>query len=262
MIESTNTRYSDKFYFYKKDKIIGNSLKYYGEYSQIEIDLLLKLLNANCIVYDVGANIGYHTTAFASHVSKVYSFEPNPNNFKLLKKNTSKLNNVKIINAAVGDHSGTIKIQDFDPNKDDNNYGMMKCGDIGVDVKLISIDNCGLEKPDLIKIDVEGYEYPVIKGCEKLLETRRPIIYYEAHETLELKEIYEFLVNYQYTLYWIVVPDFNPNNYKNLSNNVFGINAVISILAYPNNLGFLPLSPVLGPTDHFSRFITYTKNTD
>lgn len=262
MIETTKTRYSDEFYFYQKDKIIGNSLRYYGEYSQVELDFMLEVLNPSCIVYDVGANIGYHTTAFASKAKKVYAFEPNPHNYSMLQKNVGHLSNVQTVNAAVGDHNGTIKIGDFDPDKDDDNFGMMKCGDTGVDVSLMSLDDCGFEGPDLIKIDVEGYEYAVIKGCEKMLQTRRPMFYYEAHETKELKEIYEFLDQYGYAFYWSFVRNYNPNNFKNFETNIFGNSMLVSIVAWPNHLGFLPLQPVLGPTDHFSRFFKKPETTE
>lgn len=254
MIESTKTRYSDEFYFYQKDKIIGNSLRYYGEYSQVELDFMLEVLNPSCIVYDVGANIGYHTTAFASKAKKVYAFEPNPHNYSMLQKNAASLSNVHLVNAAVGDHNGTTKIGDFDPEVETENFGMMKCGDEGVEVPLVSLDDCGFDGPDLIKIDVEGYEYAVIKGCEKMLQTRRPMFYYEAHETKELKEIYEFLAPYGYNFYWSFVRNYNPNNYKKLEANIFGESMLISIVAWPGHLGFLPLQPVLGSSDHFSRF--------
>jgi len=254
MIESTKTRYSDEFFFYKNDYIIGNSLRYYGEYSQVELDFLLEVLNSECVVFDVGANIGYHTTAFASKAKKVYAFEPNPHNFSMLQKNTANLKNVELINAAVGDHNGTTKIGDFDPEVSTDNFGMMKCGEEGVDVPLVRLDTLPFDGPDVIKIDVEGYEYAVIKGCEKMLETRRPMFYYEAHETKELKEIYEFLNQYGYNFYWSFVRNFNPNNFKKVENNIFGGTMLISIVAWPGHLGFLPLQPVLGPTDHFSRF--------
>ena len=63
MIQFTKTRYSKKFHYYDTDEVIGRSLAYYGEYAQREIDFLLQFLNPNCVVYDVGGNIGCHTTA-------------------------------------------------------------------------------------------------------------------------------------------------------------------------------------------------------
>lgn len=256
MIKTTRTRYTDKFYFYGNDHIIGNSLSYYGEYGQLEIDFLLHIINENTIVYDVGANIGYHATAFASKAKKVYSFEPNPHNYHLLKKNTVDLDNVQTINVAVGNTNGTIKIEDFDPNTDNLNYGNMKCGEIGKDIGILRLDELAFEKPDIIKIDVEGYEYQVITGCENLLSTSRPAFYYEAHETKELKEIYEFLNQYDYQLYWCFVRNFNENNFKYTEENIFGNTGTVSVLAFPKILGeFKNLPKVLGPDDHYDRLL-------
>ena len=63
MIQSTKTRYVDKFYYYDTDNIIGRSLAFYGEYAQPEIDFLLQLINQKSVVYDIGSNIGYHAAA-------------------------------------------------------------------------------------------------------------------------------------------------------------------------------------------------------
>jgi FkbM family methyltransferase len=255
MIESSKTRYSEEFFFYEKDTVIGKSLRLYGEYAQVEVEFLLSSLNSRCIVYDIGSNIGYHTTAFASVAQKVYSFEPNPHNYSLLEKNTKHLSNVELINAAVGDHTGITMISDFDPSKETENFGMMKCGENGIEVSLLSLDECLFDEPDLIKIDVEGYEYSAIQGCKNLIEKRKPLIYYEAHETKELKEIYELLVSLGYTLYWCIIPNYNTNNFNNCKEDVFGNSGLISVLAYPLHLGYLSLPPVLGPNDSFSRLI-------
>lgn len=259
MIEFTETRYSDKFFFYTKDQIIGASLKIYGEYGQLELDFLLDVINSTCVVYDVGANIGYHTSAFATKANKVYSFEPNPHNYSLLEKNTKKLKNVTPVNIAVGNYNGIVKITDFDPAGEVINFGTMKCADEGVEVPITTLDDCGYDLPDVIKIDVEGYEYQVILGCKKILETRKPMFYYEAHETKELKEIYEFLEPYGYDFYWSFVRNYNPNNYKKIEGNGFGNTLTISVVAWPKELGKLPLTPVLSSTDHYSRFFEKNK---
>ena len=74
--------------------MIGTSLARYGEYGQCEIDFILSFLTDSAVVYDVGANIGYHTTAFATRARRVYAFEPHPGNYALLEKNTEEFDNV------------------------------------------------------------------------------------------------------------------------------------------------------------------------
>lgn len=67
-------------------------------------------ISDNDIVFDLGAHIGFFSI-FAANFAKnvtVYSFEPSPNNFKLLKRNINinKLNNIHLINKAVAKRSG------------------------------------------------------------------------------------------------------------------------------------------------------------
>ena len=67
-------------------------------------------------IIDVGASIGIYTIFFAKMVGekgKVYAFEPEPNNFELLKKNIAinGFKNVILENKAVSDVSGIVKME-------------------------------------------------------------------------------------------------------------------------------------------------------
>ena len=64
--------------YYADDYYIGASLKLYGEYSELEIALLRRIIKPDWVVIDVGANIGALTVAFAEMAEEVYAFEPQP----------------------------------------------------------------------------------------------------------------------------------------------------------------------------------------
>ena len=83
MIAQTRTRYHTNFSYFVNDEMIGSSLQRYGEYQQLELEFLLSILTPDSVVYDVGANVGYHTTACASRVRRLLSFAPNPQNVAL-----------------------------------------------------------------------------------------------------------------------------------------------------------------------------------
>jgi len=228
MIAQTRTRYHKNFSYFVNDEMIGSSLHRYGEYQQLELEFLLSILTPDSVVYDVGANIGYHTTAFASRVRQVISFEPNPQNFALLQQNTADHERVTRYQAAVSNTLGTGYIDDFDPSV----YG----------------------PPDLIKIDVEGHEYEVLQGGIHLLKSRRPVVYYEAIETPNLGEIYRMLTALDYRLYWLCVRNYNPNNFLGEQKNIYLDSALMSILAWPGQYDPLPLDPVQGEHDRPQRF--------
>ena len=243
MIKVAKTRYTDRFQFHEHDAVIGSSISHYGEYSQHEVDLLLSILNENCIVYDIGANIGYHTTAFATKARHVFAFEPNLKNFKLLCANVSDFNNVTPVNVAVMDQNAVISVEEYDPEVP-GNFGNVKTG-TGTGVAFaINLDSFTLIKPDLIKIDVEGNELSVLQGCENIINTYRPYVYFEAHETPNLAEIYELFEKSEYALYWCKINNFNPGNFYNEEENIFGDSALFSILAVPDANLAVGLDPV------------------
>ena len=158
MIAQTRTRYHNNFSYFVNDEMIGSSLQRYGEYQQLELEFLLSILTPDSVVYDVGANVGYHTTAFASRARQVISFEPNPQNFALLQQNTADHDRVTRYQAAVSNTAGTGYIGDFDPSVY-GNFGHMTLGTSGVQVPCMTLDSLSHTPPDLIKIDVEGHEY-------------------------------------------------------------------------------------------------------
>ncbi len=261
MIKQTDTRYRERFYYYENDLYIGKSLELYGEYGQPEIDLLRMLINDQCIVYDVGANIGYYTNAFANIAKHVVAFEPNPKNFELLAKNIEGIPNVYAMNAAIGSKTGYMKCSDFDPYQL-GNFGNMKVGTQGdLDVPVIAIDDYPeFPAPDLIKIDVEGMEYDVMKGMSNMITKRKPAIYFEAHETAELPEIYDFLKPLDYQLYWTCVPNYSKNNWKKNDENIFGNTVLMGIIAWQKKLGTIALPELHSRHDTWQELLDSHKN--
>jgi FkbM family methyltransferase len=112
------------------------------------------------IVFDIGANIGAFTYLVAQKVKKVYSFEPEKNNFKFLKLN-SHFDNVKIFNNAVTNKDGEIKLF-FDQGNIGGHSIFNNNQILGNPVKVKTLDLQKLidkYKPTILKIDVEGSEY-------------------------------------------------------------------------------------------------------
>ena len=252
MIKQTKTKYVDNFHYYDTDEVIGKSIELYGEYSEVEVIMLTSLMNKNTVVYDIGGNIGYHASAFATVAKHVYSFEPNLKNFGLLIKNTKSFNNVTLVNTAVTNKNTVLTVDDYDVNVP-GNYGSVTVGKGVKPVLGIKLDDFNFEKPDIMKIDVEGYEYQVIQGCEKTIIQHRPWIYFEAHETVDLPLIYKFLDECKYYMYWYVVPNFRKDNYKKNTKNIFSNTVLVSILAIPNKIENIILDPVLGPDDTYEK---------
>ena len=260
--EVTETRYHKKFTYYTNDAIIGRSLRMYGEYGQPEIEFLLDIIgniqNKPTIIYDVGSNIGVHATAFASAKrAQVHCFEPNPLNFDMLKLNTKGLKNVTLHKAAATNVAGDILIQTFNPEVPGNYGEVLINKETGVKAKAVRLDEVDIPAPNLIKIDAEGSELGVIQGCLAKIKKNLPLVYYEAQESPHLDKIYNILTEIGYHLYWGCIRNYNPGNFKNNTDNIFGTTALFSVVAVPPGWDKVPgLEPVKDAQDSWKRFIT------
>lgn len=170
-----------------------------------EIELIKKLVTKDDVVMDIGANIGFMTTILAEQAKHVYAFEPSLDNFKQLCENTKHLDNVDRFETAVSDSNGSDKLylcpQDPGMNR---LYNSKWCKDGKQELVLTTkIDSLVYtfkdKKISFIKLDVEGYEYYVIKGAMKLLKRDHPTILLEFHPPSILesksnpKDIYDML---------------------------------------------------------------------
>lgn len=234
MIETAKTRYTDNFHFYSGDLFIGNSIKYYGEYTQVEIDIMSPYLNKDAVVFDIGGNIGYHATAFATLAKEVHSFEPNNKNFVLLEMNMQEFNNAYLYNCALGYGDGETFISDYSLDENDN-YGKCEISETGQPCKIFKLDSLNVPPPDLIKIDVEGHELSVFVGAGNTIATHRPVIFYESMHGTGFDTIYDFLTGMGYKIYWTHSYNYNENNFYGNQQNIFSNSGVINCLAVPSN---------------------------
>lgn len=144
------------------------------------------------VVWDVGANVGLYTRKFADLVGAtgtVVAFEPSPQTYTTLKRNTGDYANVRCEQIAlsnfVGDADFHIALEENSPVS-----GLAQRSAIAVasvqSVKVMSADAFVAAYPGLtptkIKIDVEGFEFEVLQGMTALLHTTRlSALFIEIH---------------------------------------------------------------------------------
>jgi FkbM family methyltransferase len=152
------------------------------------------------VIIDLGANEGFYTLKAneKSPNSKIISVEPNPYAFQILKKNVSsnKLKNVTLLNKAVTSKNARII---FEIVKGRTTVGSTKVYEKYRDkekLRKIKIDSITLEKLcrkynirsiDLLKIDVEGSEFDILKSSKNILPKIKKIVveYHNAQKTKE-----------------------------------------------------------------------------
>jgi FkbM family methyltransferase len=146
---------------------------YCGLYDLPEMTFLLHVLRMDDLFVDVGANIGSYTIlASAVRHARSICFEPIPETFSRLEKNL-RLNDlaglVTANNVGVSDKPAQIR---FSVKEDCCNH-VLRDDEKGesLEVPVVTLDEAlGSESPNVMKIDVEGFEWPVLNGARKLLE--------------------------------------------------------------------------------------------
>jgi FkbM family methyltransferase len=157
---------------------------YFNSYENANLKLVLSLIKPGSVCLDIGANIGVYTLHIAkklNHLGNVYSFEPDPSNFRRLKENcqlNSFCESVKLFEIALSNSSDTVTLYQCD----DSNSGwhsLTKFSDIAVsqtEVKAETLDNIinklQITEIQLIKIDVEANEFELLEGAEQTLKSR------------------------------------------------------------------------------------------
>lgn len=172
---------------------------YIGGFEKIELELTNSYLREGMNVIDVGANIGLYSILAAKLIGKsgrVWAFEPSSETYEHLLKNLSlngvdsvipnklalsDIDDIKLLlerSAGRGDAERYLSIYPNHPSL--HNKSSADHGDSEL-VKVTSLDsymdeNLKNVKVDFIKIDVEGNEFPILRGAENLLRANPSVV--------------------------------------------------------------------------------------
>ena len=147
-------------------------------------------------VLDIGANIGLASVYYARLFpeARIYSFEPLPDNFRLLEKNIRGLENVRAFNVGLGRENGQVLMN---TSARPDNYGGASMYGVDVDpgqsltVEVRAaremLDELGLDQIDLIKIDTEGAEYDILTSIDQQTLFKTNWIIGELHGVNDFK---------------------------------------------------------------------------
>lgn len=138
-------------------------------------DCLLSAIRPGDCIWDVGANVGHYTRQFAARTGRdgvVFAFEPSPLNFPRLVQACGGLDNVRPMQMALGSEEGEVSLQlgaddlgattrIVDASLGDSKVAMRSGRDL--------ISARAALPPNVIKIDVEGYEGEVVDGLGAFL---------------------------------------------------------------------------------------------
>ena len=144
-------------------------------------DLLYHYVKDNPIrkIIDVGAWWGPWSLWWHDKAKSVEIFEPNKDILPKLVNNVGKLQNCTIHNTALGDRQGSVSMQCADHS------GTYHVTDQNGDIEIKTLDSFEFDNVDIIKIDAEGYELPVLEGAKETILRNRPWIQVEGNKSGE-----------------------------------------------------------------------------
>jgi FkbM family methyltransferase len=175
----------------------------------------LGLDKKDILIADVGANMGYYSMYFAKYFSpltRIYAFEPSVSILDVLKNNirANHFNNVEIVEAACAQNTGTVQFyigHNHHSSSMIDYWGDNKSTGTLTTVPSVSMDEfferAEGKYPDLIKMDIEGAGVFALKGCERCLEFKRPLMLMESHTGAEDDAVGHVLRNYHYEAFRI-----------------------------------------------------------
>jgi len=172
------------------DKNIENVIYQRGVYEQGTVAVVQSFLKEGDVFIDVGANIGFLSLVAAEKVGKtgeVHAFEPVPSTLEILtkNKNINIYDQLSIYPHALGNE--TAKRFIYSENENRGGASLVNhISDEGIEIDIKRLDDLEFSKPiTVIKIDVEGFEFEVLKGAENIILENKPklIIEYSVDRT-------------------------------------------------------------------------------
>jgi len=146
-----------------------------GTYQYQKLTAALQQVKRKGLALDVGMHIGLWSMHLVKQFRSVVGFEPVAEHIECLKLNMAGAKNWEVYNCALGSKPGTVGLKCFD-----GSTGSTQIQDGAGGISMRRLDDFTFNDPiDLIKIDVENYEYFVLEGGEQIIRRHQPVIILE-----------------------------------------------------------------------------------
>ena len=226
--KDVSTTVGDKeLFFHCHNEVVSNKIFYTGVFGDFEgetlrlwHDCILKLQPK--LILDIGAFTGIYSllAALLDKTSKIYAFEPNPITFKFLEKNIrlNSFSNVHPFNYGVSTFNGEQTFYNWGERADSGmsiiNHQFIEkdLGKISLKVKdFAHIRTDANQRIDLIKMDIERAELPILIHAKEYIKKDRPVIFCEVLDKTAYKEFDNFFNGLDYN--FIKIDDKNKHNF-------------------------------------------------
>jgi len=156
----------------------------------VSLQNLARLLSAHikqgAVVWDIGGSMGMFTVEMlraSPGIRAVHVFEPHPVPMRVAKDLLGTISNVTLHSFALGDQTGNATLFSEHEGTGSSSLNPAKTGGAGILVQVETADSLvkhsGLPAPDIVKIDVEGFEPNVLRGMKEIIAQTTPVIAFE-----------------------------------------------------------------------------------
>lgn len=218
-----------------------HTLKTLVESKETDLKVIQYLVCPGDSVVDIGANIGIYSKYLSDLVGaegRVFSVEPIPLTFDILKSNFKKLHikNVDFINAAISDIEGVCIMEVPLYNSGGENFyeAHIVAQEISRGLRRVNVQTKTIDSLfsrlaqgiSFIKCDAEGYELECIKGAAEIIQRYKPAWLIEISRnpdgiSSKAYKTFTFLYKYGYEAFWFNGLKLNKRNYGDKSINYF-----------------------------------------
>jgi FkbM family methyltransferase len=228
-----------KYWIYKDDSFYQQRIARAGPYQKQNLLRLRELVPNPRTILDVGMNIGMNTIEYATFAKAVYGFEPTKQTYDMAVKNITLAKQqkdsdmikpwyknssleitaeIKTYNSGLGNKPGTFEIIIKKNNAGHNHIenidiplpsGKPRRRSVQPEKQLVEVcilDSYFFEDVDIIKIDTEGYEFPVVLGAENTIMQQKPVVQLEMVEKqperfgYTCQDIYDWFLKRDFTI--------------------------------------------------------------
>ena len=239
--------YAGLRFHFKTEDALGRHVYKRGTYEAPISEFLLRTLKPRPgdVIIDAGANLGWYSLLLSTSLKppvRVFAFEPEPRNFKLLRRNLelNSCGTVTAVEKALSDSEGTLPLYLYS-DKNLGRHSMLpiydgptvQVGTTSLD-RFLAEEKIAPERVAFLKIDVEGYELQVLAGAKTVLG-KVPLILceyspgYMRRGRHEPRALLELLAGAGYAPYLIPGRDPEPTTVDALAESKIGLNVLWSL---------------------------------
>jgi tetratricopeptide (TPR) repeat protein len=196
---------------------VGDSLGWYGEYLQPQLDLLARLIRAGATVLEVGAGVGEQVLFLAATIGAgghLFLYESRPVVRRILQQNlgANRITNVTLMQRTLG-----------------------ATGE-AADRSSETLDELQLERLDWLKVNSSVSALDVLAGGSDTLWRLRPLLFLAAADEAVLTALASRVKELGYRCWRMETALFNPENFNRRDTDIFSGRTALALLAIPEEI--------------------------